>query len=130
MKTTGDGVLALFDGSERAVRAAAAMCVAAKSLGLAIRAGIHTGEVELAAGDVRGLSVHIAARIMALAGPNEVYVSGTTRELVGDSDLSFVDAGIHGPGPDFPERCEGGGGTTAAHFRLELARSIRMLRVV
>jgi class 3 adenylate cyclase len=95
VKTTGDGVLALFDGSERAVRAAAAMCLAAKSLGLAIRAGIHTGEVELAAGDVRGLSVHVAARIMALAGPNQVYVSATTRELVGDSDLSFVDAGIH-----------------------------------
>jgi class 3 adenylate cyclase len=71
------------------------MCLAAKSLGLAIRAGIHTGEVELAAGDVRGLSVHVAARIMALAGPNQVYVSATTRELVGDSDLSFVDAGIH-----------------------------------
>ena len=62
-------------------------------MGPAIRAGIHTGEVEMAAGDVRGLSVHIAARIMALAGPNQVYVSATTRELVGDSDLSFVDAG-------------------------------------
>ena len=95
VKTTGDGVLALFDGSERAVRAAAAICVAAQSIGLTIRAGIHTGEVEIAAGDVRGLAVHVAARIMALAGPSEVYVSATTRELVADSGLTFADAGIH-----------------------------------
>lgn len=95
VKTTGDGVLALFDGAERAVRAGAAICVAARSLGLAIRAGIHTGEVELAAGDVRGLAVHVASRIMALAGPSELYVSATTRELVADSGLVFVDAGIH-----------------------------------
>jgi class 3 adenylate cyclase len=95
VKTTGDGVLALFDGSERAVRAAAAICVAAKSLGLTIRAGIHTGEVEVVAGDVRGLAVHIAARVMALAGPSQVYVSAGTRELVADSGLQFVDAGVH-----------------------------------
>jgi hypothetical protein len=85
VKTTGDGVLAVFDGSERAVRAAAAICLAAKSLGLTIRAGIHTGEVEIAAGDVRGLAVHVDARVMALAGPSQVYVSATTRELVADS---------------------------------------------
>ncbi len=95
IKTTGDGVLALFDGSERAVRAAAAMSVAATSIGLAIRAGVHTGEVELTAGDVRGLAVHVAARVMAQAGPGEVYVSATTRELVADSGLTFVDAGMH-----------------------------------
>jgi class 3 adenylate cyclase len=95
VKTTGDGVLALFDGSERAVRAAAAMCVAAMSLGLSIRAGVHTGEVELTAGDVRGLAVHVAARVMALAGPGQVYVSATTHELVADSGLAFVDAGTH-----------------------------------
>jgi|RifCSP16_1_1023843.scaffolds.fasta_scaffold06115_6 class 3 adenylate cyclase len=95
IKTTGDGVLALFDGSERAVRAAAAICLAAKALGLAIRAGVHTGEVELVAGDVRGLAVHIAARIMAVAGPGQVYVSGTTQELVAGSGLAFVDAGTH-----------------------------------
>jgi class 3 adenylate cyclase len=95
VKTTGDGVLALFDGSERAVRAAAAISHAATSLGLAIRAGIHTGEVEVAAGDVRGLAVHVAARVMALAGPGQVYVSATTRELVADSGLTFVDAGVH-----------------------------------
>ena len=95
VKTTGDGVLALFDGSERAVRAAAAICLAAKSLGLTIRAGVHTGEVELGAGDVRGLAVHVAARVMALAGPSQVFVSATTRELVADSGLVFVDAGAH-----------------------------------
>jgi class 3 adenylate cyclase len=95
VKMTGDGVLALFDGSERAVRAAAAICLAAESLGLTIRAGVHTGEVELVAGDVRGLAVHVAARVMALAGPGQVCVSATTHELVGDSGLTFVDAGVH-----------------------------------
>jgi class 3 adenylate cyclase len=95
VKTTGDGVLALFDGSERAVRAAAAICLAAKSLGLAIRVGIHTGEVELVAGDVRGLTVHVAARVMSVAGPGEVLVSATTNELVADSGLTFADAGSH-----------------------------------
>jgi class 3 adenylate cyclase len=95
VKTTGDGVLALFDSSERAVRAAAAICLAAKALGLTIRAGIHTGEVEIVAGDVRGLAVHVAARVVDLAGPNQVFVSATTRDLVADSGLTFVDAGAH-----------------------------------
>jgi class 3 adenylate cyclase len=96
VKTTGDGVLALFDGSERAVRAAAAICRRAPTLGIEIRAGVHTGEIELVAGDVRGLAVHIAARIMALAGPGEVYLSATTRELAADgAGLTFTDAGIH-----------------------------------
>src|SRR3972149_6212873 len=95
VKTTGDGVLALFDGSERAVRAAAAICLAAKSLGLAIRAGVHTGEVELVAGDVRGMAVHVAARIMALAGPSQVYVSAPTPELLVGSGLGVGDARSH-----------------------------------
>ena len=95
VKTTGDGVLALFDGSERAVRAAAAICIEAKRLGIMIRAGVHTGEVELTAGDVRGLAVHVAARVMAVAGPGEVLVSATTWELVADAGLAFEDAGIH-----------------------------------
>ncbi len=95
VKTTGDGVLALFDGSERAVRAADSMRRAAEALGLQIRAGIHTGEVEIVAGDVRGLAVHVAARVMSLAGPSEVYVSATTHDLVADSGLAFVDAGVH-----------------------------------
>ena len=95
VKTTGDGVLALFDGSERAVRAAAAMCRAVLPLGLTIRAGIHTGEVELVAGDVRGLAVHIAARVMAVAGPSDVMVSATTYELVAEAGLAFEDVGLH-----------------------------------
>ena len=95
VKTTGDGVLALFDGSERAVRAAAAICQAVRPMGLMVRAGVHTGEVEAVAGDVRGLAVHVAARVMALAGPGQVYVSGGTRDLVADSGLEFADAGVH-----------------------------------
>ena len=95
VKTTGDGVLALFDSSDRAIRAAAAMCLAVKSMGLAIRAGVHTGEVEVVAGDVRGLAVHVAARVMAAAGPGEVYISATTQELVAGSGLAFVDMGLH-----------------------------------
>jgi class 3 adenylate cyclase len=95
IKTTGDGILALFDGAERAVRCAAAIGDAVRSLDLAIRAGVHTGEVEFAGGDVRGVAVHVAARILALAGPGEVLVSGTTYELVADSGLVFEDAGSH-----------------------------------
>ena len=95
VKTTGDGVLALFDGSERAVRAASAICLAATSMGISIRAGIHTGEVEIVPGDVRGLAVHVAARVMGLAGPGQILVSATTRDLVADSGLTFVDAGAH-----------------------------------
>jgi len=95
VKTTGDGALALFDSSDRAIRAAAAICLAGKAMGIAIRAGVHTGEVELVAGDVRGLAVHVAARVMATAGPGQVYMSSTTRELVADSTLLVEDAGIH-----------------------------------
>lgn len=95
IKTTGDGVLGLFDGAERAVRCAAAICLAAREMGLAIRAGIHTGEVELAAGDVRGVAVHTAARIMSLAGPSQVFVSATTHEFLTGSGLEFEDGGMH-----------------------------------
>jgi class 3 adenylate cyclase len=93
--TTGDGFLALFDSSERAVRAAAGICLAAKTVGLQTRAGVHTGEVELVPGDVRGVAVHIAARIMGLAGPGEVLVSGTTHDLLAGSGLAFEDRGSH-----------------------------------
>jgi class 3 adenylate cyclase len=95
VKTTGDGVLAIFDSSERAVRCAAAMRDRVRDLGLEIRAGIHTGEVELVAGDVRGIAVHIAARVMSIAGPGQVLVSATTYELVADAGLPFTDAGVH-----------------------------------
>src|SRR6266540_5323888 len=74
IKKTGDGILAVFDGAERAIRTAAAICLEAKALEIQVRAGVHTGEVELITGDVRGVAVHVAARIMALAGPSEVLV--------------------------------------------------------
>jgi class 3 adenylate cyclase len=93
--TTGDGFLALFDGSERAIRAAANICLTAKAIGVPTRAGIHTGEVELVPGNVRGVAVHMAARIMALAGPGEVLISGTTHDLVAGSGLVFEDRGVH-----------------------------------
>jgi class 3 adenylate cyclase len=95
VKTTGDGVLARFDGPERAVRGAAAIRDAAQGLGLAIRAGVHTGEVETIAGDVRGIAVHMAARIMAVAGTGEILVSATVMELLEGSGPTFEDAGIH-----------------------------------
>jgi class 3 adenylate cyclase len=93
VKTTGDGVIALFDSAERAVRAAGDLGDALRSLDLRIRAGLHTGEVELAQGDVRGVAVHTAARIMALAEPDEILVSATIRDLVDETDLEFDDRG-------------------------------------
>jgi class 3 adenylate cyclase len=93
--TTGDGFMATFDGPARAVRCAASMGPAVADLGLRIRAGLHTGEIEYVAGSPRGLAVHAAARIAALAGPDEVLLSATTRELVEGSDLAFEDRGDH-----------------------------------
>ena len=95
VKTTGDGFLAVFDGATRAVRCAAAMTRSAEELGLAIRVGIHTGEIAFVGGDVRGVAVHAAARVMALAGPNEVLVTSTTSELLDGSDVVLEDAGVH-----------------------------------
>jgi class 3 adenylate cyclase len=95
VKTTGDGVLAQFDGAERAVRGAAAIRDAAEGLGLAIRAGVHTGEVQTIAGDVRGITVHTAARIMAVAGSGEILVSATVMDILDGSGLTFEDGGIH-----------------------------------
>jgi class 3 adenylate cyclase len=91
--TTGDGFVALFDAPARAVRCARAIGPAVADLDLRIRAGLHTGEVEVIAGNPRGLAVHAAARIAALAGPNEVLVSGTTHDLVEGSGLEFEDRG-------------------------------------
>jgi class 3 adenylate cyclase len=93
--TTGDGFLAMFDGAERAVLCARSICTAAQGIGLVIRAGVHTGEVELVPGDVRGLAVHVAARILGLAGPGEVVVSWTTRDLLLGSAFTFEDRGMH-----------------------------------
>ena len=95
VKTTGDGILALFDSSERAIRCAQAAILHAGDLDLSLRAGIHTGEVELTPGDVRGLAVHFASRVLALAGSGQVYVSGTTYELLAGSSLTFEDRGEH-----------------------------------
>jgi class 3 adenylate cyclase len=95
VKTTGDGVLAQFDGAERAVRAAASIRGVAETLDLQVRAGVHSGEVQVTADDVRGIAVHTAARIMAAAEPGEILVSGTVMDLVAGSDLAFEDAGLH-----------------------------------
>ena len=93
IKTTGDGVLAQFDGAERGVRGAAAIRDVAQDLGLAIRVGVHTGEVQMIAGDMRGIAVHTAARIMAEAGPGEILVSATVMDLIDGSGLTFEDMG-------------------------------------
>jgi class 3 adenylate cyclase/alpha-beta hydrolase superfamily lysophospholipase len=93
--TTGDGMLATFDSPARAVRCASEMIQAAQAIGLAIRAGVHTGEVERRGGDVAGIAVHIAARVAALADAGEVLVSGTVPPLVAGSGLEFADRGDH-----------------------------------
>jgi len=95
MGTTGDGFLALFDGAARAVRCATAMIAAVDELGIAIRIGLHTGEVAITGGQARGLAVHAAARVAALAGPGEVFVSATTRDLLDGSGLALVSRGEH-----------------------------------
>jgi class 3 adenylate cyclase len=95
VETAGDGFLATFDGPARAVRCAGAVVEAVHEEGLRIRAGIHTGEVELVDGAVRGIAVHIGARVAALAGPDEVFVSRTVVDLVSGSGLRFEDRGEH-----------------------------------
>jgi class 3 adenylate cyclase len=93
--TTGDGFFATFDGPARAVRCAQAIEVSVRGLGIEVRAGLHTGEVELAGEAVEGLAVHVGARVAALAGPSEVLVSSTVKDLVAGSGLTFEDAGEH-----------------------------------
>ncbi len=93
--TAGDGLLARFDGPARAIRCARAIQGEAAGLDLRLRAGVHTGEVELAGSAVRGIAVHTAARIASLAGPGEVFTSTTVRDLVAGSGLAFDDRGIH-----------------------------------
>ena len=95
MGTTGDGFLALFDGAARAVRCATAMVRAAADLDLSIRAGLHTGEVAIAGGTARGLAVHAAARVAALAGPGEILVSSTNHDLLDGSGLVLASRGEH-----------------------------------
>ena len=93
--TTGDGIIAMFDGAERAIRCGSAISRSGAGLGLGLRVGVHTGEVELLSDDVRGVAVHIVSRVTGLATAGEVLVSGTTHELVADSDLRFEDRGRH-----------------------------------
>jgi class 3 adenylate cyclase len=93
--TTGDGFLVVFDGPTRAVQCGAAMVKTARQLGVQIRVGIHSGEVEFIAGNVRGVAVHTAARILSVAGPDEIVVSETTHGLLEGSGLAFEDAGRH-----------------------------------
>jgi class 3 adenylate cyclase len=93
--TTGDGFLATFDGAARAILAAMDIQGAVRELGLETRAAVHSGEVELVPGNLRGLAVHEAARILALAEAGEVLVSSTTRELASGAGLDFIDRGTH-----------------------------------
>jgi pimeloyl-ACP methyl ester carboxylesterase len=95
VKTMGDGFLATFDGPARAIRCATSLRDALRPLDLRVRAGIHTGEVELIGDDVAGMAVNIGARIGALAGADEVYVSSTVKELVVGSGLDFAERGVH-----------------------------------
>ena len=94
VKTTGDGFLAVFDGPTRAVECARAIADDMPALGIQVRAGIHTGEVELIGDDVGGIAVHVAARVMALAGPGRVVLGGTGTHQR-NQGLAFVDAGVH-----------------------------------
>jgi len=96
IKSTGDGVLATFDGPARGVRAAQAFSAGVHDLDLRIRAGLHAGEIELAPDDVAGIAVHIGSRGAALAGADEILVTSTVKELVVGSGLAFVDRGLHG----------------------------------
>lgn len=95
INTTGDGFLAIFDGAARAIQAAVDLRDAVRGIGLDVRAGVHTGEVEIVPGDIRGIAVHETARIMALAGAGEIYVSDTTRLLASSIGLTFEDRGVH-----------------------------------
>lgn len=95
VKTTGDGILAVFDGPARAVKSAAELTEDLDRTGLQIRSGLHAGEVELRGEDVGGIAVHIAARILGQATPGEVLVSGTVKDLVVGSNLVFEDRGTH-----------------------------------
>jgi class 3 adenylate cyclase len=95
VKNTGDGILARFTAPAQAVRCARAMVETAERFGMELRAGLHAGEVELRGDDIGGLAVHIASRVSAMAGPGEVLVTGTVRDLVVGSGIVFDDRGRH-----------------------------------
>ena len=94
-RMTGDGFLAVFDGPARAIRCASAIVAGIPELGLEVRAGLHCGECELVDGKVAGIAVHIGARVAAHAGPGEVLVSSTVKDLVAGSGIAFIDRGTH-----------------------------------
>jgi class 3 adenylate cyclase len=94
VKTTGDGLLATFDGPGRGIRCAAALRDELGGIGVQVRVGLHTGEVEFRDGDVGGIAVHIAARVMGLARPNEVLVSSTVKDLVAGAEIRFEDRSV------------------------------------
>jgi class 3 adenylate cyclase len=95
IKTLGDGFLATFDGPARGIRCARELTEQVRALGIEIRAGLHTGELEAMNGDVGGMAVNIGARVSSLAGAGEVLVSGTVRDLVVGSGIEFADRGTH-----------------------------------
>jgi class 3 adenylate cyclase len=95
VNTSGDGFLTMFDGPQRAIRCAMAIRDAVQALGIEVRAGLHTGECEVRGDDIGGIAVHIGARVSALAGPNDVLVSSTLRDLVIGSGLEFEERGVH-----------------------------------
>jgi class 3 adenylate cyclase len=95
VNTSGDGFFAMFDGPQRAIRCAMAIRDAVQALGIEVRAGLHSGECEVRGDDIGGIGVHIGARVSALAGPNEVLVSSTLRDLVIGSGLEFEERGAH-----------------------------------
>jgi class 3 adenylate cyclase len=95
VKNLGDGFLATFDGPPRAIRCATAISDAVQSLGIAVRSGLHPGEIEMTADDVTGIAVHIAARVAAEAEAGETVVSSTVRDLVAGSGLRLENRGIH-----------------------------------
>jgi class 3 adenylate cyclase len=95
VKTTGDGVLATFDGPGRAIRCSCAIRDSARTLGIDVRAGLHTGEIELIGDDVAGIAVNIGARVLAQAGDGEVLVSSTVKDLVAGSGINFIERGEH-----------------------------------
>lgn len=95
MDSAGDGFMALFNGAAKAVHAATLMDTSVAALGVRVRVGIHTGEVEIVGGRARGVAVHAAARIASLASAGEVFVSGTTHDMLDGSGLSFTSFGEH-----------------------------------
>jgi class 3 adenylate cyclase len=95
VNTSGDSFLAMFDGPQRAIRCAMAIRDAVHALGIEVRAGLHTGDCEVRGDDIGGIGVHIGARVSALAGPNDVLVSSTLRDLVIGSGLEFEERGTH-----------------------------------